>query len=435
MRWRPFTACVPALVVLTAQPAEAQAPAEVSGHVAVLADVVPRVPGPAGAPDGASELRIRAGLDVRRRATDRLTLRAAVVAEGLTADRTGTTAGAATLQPHDLTVTWSTSRVDLTAGMAQVVWGRLDEFQPTDVVNPLDIARFFLDGRTAARRAVGLARARLFLPRDTTLDAIVVPAFRPGTFDVLGAATSPFSLAPRELCGAGTGCLPVRASVTRPGVRLANAQAGARLTGTAGRLDWGLMGWRGFEALPIYTAAAFDQARPGTIAMTGEHQRTTVVGGDVETVLGAVGLRAEAAWHLEDTLQATDRVAALRGRSLDLGAGLDRRAGDYRVSLTVLATARMPDDGALPAAAIDRRDVQVVAAADRSFARETRRLRLFGVVNPGDQSAFVRGVGSWSLRDGWWLEGSAGWFAGDGADTLSRLAQRDFLSLSLTVHY
>ena len=42
-------------------------------------------------------------------------------------------------------------RLDVRAGFARVIWGRLDEVQPTDVVNPLDVSRFFFEG--AARRA------------------------------------------------------------------------------------------------------------------------------------------------------------------------------------------------------------------------------------------------------------------------------------------
>lgn len=426
-------ACVATL--LAPAGAEAQAPSSVSGQVAVLVDAVPNAPGTAGSGEGASELRARVAVDARRRLSDRLSLRAALEGEGLVADRAGTARRAATVQPQELAATWSSSWLDLTLGMGRVVWGRLDEFQPTDVVNPIDVTRFFFEGRSAARRAVGLARARLVLPGDAALDAVVVPVFRAGTFDVLQAPSSPFSLAPRELCVPALGCLPADVAATRPGARPGNVQGGARFTATTGRVDWAVMAWRGFESLPLYTSAALQPARPGRVVVAAVHPRTTVIGADAETVVGAVGLRAEAAWHAADTLQGLDRLAGLPGRSLDLGVGVDRRAGDYRLSLTALMTARRPDDERVPSTTVDRRDVQIVAAADRNFARDTRRLRVFAVHNPGDESAFVRAVGSWSVRDGWWLEGSAGWFAGRGADTLSRLSTRDFVSLSFTVHY
>ncbi|MFN7978939.1 MAG: hypothetical protein U0P30_12435 [Vicinamibacterales bacterium] len=121
------------------------------------------------------------------------------------------------------------------------------------------------------------------------------------------------------------------------------------------------------------------------------------------------------------------------GRSLDAGVGVDRRAGDYRVSLSALLSERRARSGV--AGAVDTRDLQLVSALDRSFAAETRRVRVFAVYNPWDDSAFVRGTAAWSPRDGAWIEASGGWLTGRSTDTLSRLADRDFLSLRLTVAF
>lgn len=420
-------------LLAAATTAQAQPAATLTGYTSLMLDAVPNAPGPAATSAGAVELRGRVFLDGRVTVGDRLILRTAAWAEGLAGARNGTSQRHAVAQPHEISATWSTRVVALTAGIGQVVWGRLDEFQPTDVVNPIDITRFFLEGRAEARRAVGLARARAFLPRGATLDAVYVPVFRAATFDMLGEATSPFSLAAREVC-LPLGCLPVVTSNARPPVTAGNGQGGARLSATTGRVDWALMAWRGFEAVPLYVAAA-PPFGPGAraVAVDAVHPRTTVVGGDVETVRGAWGLRGELAWHLDDTLQAPDRFAALAARSVEGGVGVDRRAGDFRVSATVLGVARRLREGA--SGVIDRHDLQLVTSVDRSFARETRRLRVFGVYNPGDRSAFVRGIGGVSLRDGWWLEASAGWLTGSGTDTLSRLAERDFVYLRARVYF
>lgn len=419
-------------LLAAAATAWAQPAASLTGYTSLMLDALPDAPGRAATPAGAVELRGRVFLDGRVTFGDRLTVRAAAWAEGLTGERNGTTRRAAIAQPQEVTLTWSTPAVELAAGIGQVVWGRLDEFQPTDVVNPIDITRFFLEGRAEARRAVGLARARAFLPGGATLDAVYVPVFRAATFDMLGEATSPFSLAPREVC-VSQGCLPVAIADVRPPVAAASGQGGARLSATTGRVDWALMAWRGFEAVPLYVAAAPFVPRAGGLAVNAVHPRTTVVGGDVETVRGAWGLRGELAWHVDDTLQATDRFAALAARSVEGGIGIDRRAGDYRVSATVLGVARRLRGGA--AGTIDRHDLQLVTSVDRTFARETRRLRVFGVYNPGDRSVFVRVLGGVSLRDGWWLEASAGWLTGDGVDTLSRLTDRDFVYLRARVYF
>lgn len=420
---RPAVACALAWS-LTAAVALAQPPAA-GGHVVVSADVLPSAPASTtGGPSGATELRTRIFLEGRRALGSRVTVRASGWIEGLAARRGGVDRRAATAQPREVTATFESSAVSVTAGVGQVVWGRLDEFQPTDVVNPIDVTRFFLEGRAEARRAVGLVRAQAFLPRGATLDAVYVPVFRAATFDMLGEPSSPFALVPREACAAPIGCVPVAVTGRTPPVRWANAQGGARLSATAGRVDVAVMAWRGFEAVPLYEQRGVDPG-PRGLEVDAVHPRTTVVGADVETVRGPWGIRAEAAWHLDDTVQATDRFAAVPVRTLDLGAGADRRAGDYRVSASVIATWRAP--GRVGAPPVDRRDLQVVSAVERSFARDTRRVRVFGVYNPHDRSAFVRALAAWSPRDAWWVEASAGWLDGSSTDTVSRLAARDFV--------
>ena len=50
------------------------------------------------------------------------------------------------------------------SGFTRVVWGRLDEIQPTDVINPLDVSRFFFEGRAEARLPVALVRGSCVMP-------------------------------------------------------------------------------------------------------------------------------------------------------------------------------------------------------------------------------------------------------------------------------
>jgi hypothetical protein len=119
-----------------------------------------------------------------------------------------------------------------------------------------------------------------------------------------------------------------------------------------------------------------------------------------------------------------------RGRSFELGLGVDRRAGSYRVSGNVLVSSRSADSGAL-----EETDASLVAALDRSFARDTRRIRIFGVYNPAQESVFGRVIASFDLRDNVVLETSTGIFSGSGTDALSRLEQRDFLYARLKVFF
>ena len=160
----------------------------------------------------------------------------------------------------------------------------------------------------------------------------------------------------------------------------------------------------------------------------GRFPRFTMVGGDFETVRGAWGVRGEAAIFVERTLQAEGLPVAAEGKSFEAGVGVDRKAGDYRLSgnfVMARRTSRVVEDT----------DPLLVASLDRSFARETRHLRAFGAFNPADRSAFARLIASFHLRDDVVLEASGGWFGGSGDDALSRLATRDFLYTRLKVSF
>lgn len=387
--------------------AAADAAAQVEGSVSLMYDTLPDLD-PASGRQDAHELRAR--LFAQRSDEIQDTIRVVIGAwvDGLVANR-ALTAGTplrrssgddtvtdAVISPADIYAEIAGERADLRIGASRVVWGRLDEFLPTDVVNPVDLTRFLLEGRSDARLPVGLIRGRVFLPRSSTLEGIVVPVFRASTFDQLDERSSPFNPV--------TTGLPVQR--VEPAATLANVQGGARFTSTVGRVDWAVSAYRGFRSFPIVTGVPVGSE----LVLYETFPRFTMVGGDFETVRGGWGLRGEGAMFDEG-----------RGESFEGGIGFDRRAGNYRIAGDVLWSG---DAG-----------TTLVAAVDRSFARETRTLRVFSAFDPGDRTAFARAIGALLLRENTWLEGSAGLFAGSSIDTLGRLTHRDFAYLRLKVFF
>jgi hypothetical protein len=398
-----------ALVLLTASAAHAQ---DYDGYFSTLFLAMPDV-SPASGAQRVGELRTRLFVEGLFNPSDSLHVRAGVFADALLGDRGvlgDGSAAAAIVRPADMYAEYRGARFDVRAGMSRVVWGRLDEFQPTDVVNPIDLSRFLLDGRGEARLPVALVRGRVFLPGSTTVEGILVPVFRSGRFDQLDEDTSPFMLAP-----------PGARERRDPAAAWRNVQAGARLTSTVRRIDFGVSAWRGFEHFPTYVPLPVPLeplalVRPRYLEV---FPRFTMVGADFETVRGPWGVRGELAWFDSPT-----------PRSFEGGIGADRRAGDYRVALNAVV------------ARGDDTDVTLVAWAERSFARQTRSARLLAVYDPSDDTTFVRGIGSWSVRDNVSLEASAGFFAAasagqaqSGSDVLALLARRDFLYARLKVHF
>jgi hypothetical protein len=117
----------------------------------------------------------------------------------------------------------------------------------------------------------------------------------------------------------------------------------------------------------------------------------------------------------------------VRGSSVDAGLGVDRKAGNYHVTGTVLFHHERYDR---PLAADDdslgRSDVSLLLSADRTFARERYQLRIFSVYNPSEGSGFGRAIALWKMRDDLAMELSGGWFAGDGRDLIGRFHDSDF---------
>jgi hypothetical protein len=397
------------VAALTAtSPLAAQSP--VTGNVSMLIDVVGR---PATGGDGRDadvEWRPRVFLEHRRDVGDHVQLRLSGYVEGLAADRHQPRSPTTDLiaRPQELYVEFVSERADLRLGYSRIVWGRLDELQPTDVVNPLDLAKFFFEGRAEARMPVAMARARLFLPASTTLETVVVPQFRRGRFDQVDEPTSAFNL----LTGVG---LPRGQG---PPTSWANLQGGARLQTTTGRVDWSLSAYRGFETFGVV------QLTPDRAAVEEVFPRFTMLGGDFETVQGEWGIRGEVAAFVDDSFQAIGGPGALDGRSIEGGVGADRKAGTFRVSGNVLLRRRFADE--IQALGIDESDVNLIASIDRSFSRDTRTLQVFGVYDPTEATSFLRGIFRVSLTDRLSVEVSGGLFSGSGAETLGRFTYRDF---------
>jgi uncharacterized protein len=421
----------------------AQAQTRPTGYVSSLVDYFPNR-------DDSAEIRARVFVEEKLEPSPRLTITASGFAEGLVGRRLpdpsslekepdrGASAGI--VRAQEATVHLRSTAADLVAGFGRVVWGRLDELQPTDVINPLDASRFFFEGRSEARLPVTIVRGRLFLGDRITIEGVYVPVFRKGRFDQLDEPRAPFNIA-NELGDAVVVCLAIGCPTLppvivdhAPGVSFGNAQGGVRLGGTLRRFDWSLSAYRGFEPFGIVEFDAL-ASRPGSqVSLRRVYPRFTMIGGDFETVHGDWGVRGELAAFVEDTFQTAD-LHGTSGSSVDAGLGIDRKAGDYRISGTLLVHREYFDIPVLRDQPTGRTDVSLIGSVDRSFAREKYTVRTFAVVTPSESSAFLRTIATASLRDNVALETSGGWFLGSGRDIVGRFSECDFLYVRLKYYF
>jgi hypothetical protein len=411
------------------------------GDVTVMSDFLPNR-------NDTGELRARIAAEQVFDPSPKILIKLSGFAEGLLARRPPAPAAAsasvrdAIVRVVDASVDYKRSRVDLLAGFTRISWGRLDELQPTDVVNPLDVSRFFFESRSEARLPVPLVRLRAYLTDDASIEGVLVPFFRRGRFDQLDEPTSPFniesSVAPGEVVCLAIGCpslLPVVVQRREPSRAIGHAQGGARFSATTGRVDWSVAAYRGFEPFGL-AAAGIPAPSASFVPVDLVNPRFTMIGGDFETVRGEWGLRGEVAAFVDDNFQGPS-IQIVKGSSVDAGLGVDRKAGDYRISATALYHREQYDAvvSSVDAGSRGRDDVSFILSSDRSFARERYGLRTFGVYNASESSGFLRAIASAKLRDNVALEGSAGWFIGEGQDIVGRFSDSDFVYARLKYYF
>ncbi len=408
------------LLTLIMQSPSSGHPFDVHLRAAVTADALPR--------HAASELRPEVGAEITARPSGRLTMRFDGVVDGVLANRGGRVDGASILV-RDAYLETHAGAVDVRAGYGRLVWGRLDEVAPTDVINPLDAARFLFDGRSEARLPVTFLRARVSASERLRLEGVVVPRFRRGVFDRLEESSSSFNLAADAVVPAGVQLAPDRIQI-EPANTWRAVSGGVRVETTVGRVDASASVYRGFDGLgPIGLQASIDPASGQLAGQLVEfHPRFTMIGGDVETVAGPWAFRGEVASFVERSLLSAVVTPGLSprlvpGRSFDAGGGVDRRIGDWRV----FGSALLHREWAEQDSGMGRTDVSLVGSIERPFRGERYRARGFAVVNAADASAFLRGVWIWKVSDDVTFDASAGIFLGTGTDAIGRFATRDFV--------
>jgi len=391
---------------------------EIGGDVSFVADALPR--------QDAVELRPKASLEASMRLSRLWRARFEGFAEFLAAERGGGVA-AGVVQAREAWIELAGSRGDIRVGYGRLVWGRLDEIQPSDVINPIDASRFLFDGRSAARLPVALVRGRLFASEGLTIEGVLAPVFRRGTFDQLDEDSSPFNLTNDLVLPAGVFALTeVGIDRREPATNWSNVSGGGRVSATIGRVDFAAgayRGWEGFgtlsfEPFPLPPSASFVVGR-----FVEQFPRFTMVSADFETVVGEWAIRGETAVFVEKTFQGQSVPGPVRGRAVDAGAGFDRATEHVRLFGSVLLHRQWSDADAT----IDRTDVTAIGSVERAFGRERYLARAFGAVTPTDQSGFLRGLFAWHARDNVTVEASAALFVGDGDTQLARFHGRDFV--------
>lgn len=160
--------------------------------------------------------------------------------------------------------------IDVRVGKQNIVWGRADALNPTDVLTPKDFT--LLSAKDEEERRIGTAALKAnFYRGGYTLSMIWLPIFNPTTLPLSGV--SGFQLTQNKRS---------QGEWTHQGLA-------AKLDRTGGDVDWSLSYYYGLDLIPIGIPLSATQ----TVL---EHNRIHMVGADFARNFGRFGVRGEGAY-------------------------------------------------------------------------------------------------------------------------------------------
>lgn len=322
------------------------------------------------------------------------------------------------LRPLDTFLEYRGSKAEVRIGLSTVAWGVLDELSPQDVVSPVDVSRFILDGRSEGRLPVPLARVRLFLPASLTLEGLIVPFARRGWFDQLDETHSPFA-------PPGFERFPRTQSDWQRVRELSTDQmeGGVRFRGSGSGVDWGLSAYRDI--------VDFDQYEFTPPGVSAQRPSRWMAGADMEAALGNWVVRFDGAAYLDDPLQQAGQVpTVVRHDTYRAGVGVDRRVGDNSLYFNALYN-YVPDGAPVE----QRSELSVFGGFTRDFAQGTRSVRIFGLWNAESESGFTRLVWDQEVVENLRLDVSGGVFWGQGGSLFRSIEDADFVTTRIRFYF
>jgi hypothetical protein len=258
-------------------------------------------------------------------------------------------------------------RVDVRAGIQKFAWGRLDGFQPNDVINPRIYWDPFLTDEQYSKVGVPALRADYYppgsrwIPPGTSIELAWIPVPFPILFPLENQRWFPPAVnatglltIPKGSLGNGFGGMPapvptadttitfgpLRTENRSPPQQLDEGAAGVRVAGIIRGVDWALSYYDGVETSPnfsvVATASCTTFQRNGECAnltrlnavttLTPRFDRMRLIGADGAFQVAGLSARIEAAYGIDrrfprpgDSLVPT--VSELRQ---NLGPGLDK---------------------------------------------------------------------------------------------------------------
>jgi hypothetical protein len=256
----------------------------------------------------------------------------------------------------------------ITAGAQKILWGRIDEFPPTDRMSTHDLSRYILDDLSDRRRASAAIRYEYF-SGNKKWDFVFLPHFREAELPGSESVWFPVNRRSGEILGLNstpaTRAL-VQASPVDYKASDSDGGFGVRYSGTGEGMDYAVTLQKVRQSLPYFN---YNTSRG---VLEARYPRSWIVGGDV-------GVEAAGAiWRIEAGWQSDAPVTHLSGvfdtvESISWGAGVEffPGDGDARVNLQVTGINHIDAP-----AVLDRTEIYLLGGSfEMPFAQDRWRVK------------------------------------------------------------
>jgi len=286
--------------------------------------------------------------------------------------------------------------VDLRIGKQNIVWGRADALNPTDVLTPKDFT--LLSAKDEEERRIGTAGVKLNYYRDTyMLSLIWLPIFNPTTIPLTSPPGSQLTEDKRS-----------QGDWTDQGFAI-------KLDQTGGTVDWSVSYYYGLDLFPV--------GRPLSPTRTLlVHNRIHMAGADFARNFGRFGVRGEAAYiHTQNPRGADPFIKNpyfyyLLGVDHDVTEDLNVNLQAYqRIIVNFKDVFQLQDPVARNVAVLnvtfnqqmDRVQEGISGRIKATALNKTLEAELLGVFNANRTDFFLRPSVAYAFTDVW--KGFIGW--------------------------
>jgi hypothetical protein len=286
--------------------------------------------------------------------------------------------------------------VDLRIGKQNIVWGRADALNPTDVLTPKDFT--LLSAKDEEERRIGTACVKLNYYRDTyTLSLIWLPIFNPTTIPLTSPPGSQLTEDKRS-----------QGDWTDQGLAI-------KLDQTGGTVDWSVSYYYGLDLFPV--------GRPLSPTQTLlVHNRIHMAGADFARNFGRFGVRGEGAYiHTQNPRGADPFIKNpyfyyLLGVDHDVTEDLNVNLQAYqRIIVNFKDVFQLQDPVARNVAVLnvtfnqqmDRVQEGISGRIKATALNKTLEAELLGVFNANRTDFFLRPSVAYAFTDAW--KGFIGW--------------------------